>query len=56
MILLSIITEKTDVSSANILKLYRRPSGKSLMKIRKNKGPRMEPWGTPVNTCSQVEK
>ena len=38
-----LIVEKSEVSSANILTLDRRPSVKSLMKTRKNKGPRMEP-------------
>ena len=37
------------VSSAyiNILKT-RLPLGKSLMYIKKSKGPKIEPWGTPI--------
>ncbi len=30
-------------------------SGKSLMKIKKKKGPSMDPWWTPENTGSQSE-
>ena len=38
-------------SSAKSVKLKNElTSGKSLMKIKKSKGPRMEPWGTPWDT------
>jgi DNA-binding transcriptional regulator YiaG len=30
-------------------------SGKSLIKIIKNKGPNMDPWGTPEDIGSQSE-
>ena len=40
--------KKTLVSSANIRTLpVGQQFGKSFMNMRKNKGPRTEPWGTP---------
>ena len=38
-----LIFENIDVSSANILILERRPSGRSLIKTRNNKGPKIDP-------------
>ena len=49
------ITENKDVSSAKSFALDERPSLRSLMQIKNNKGPRMEPWGTPVLTFFHVE-
>ena len=52
---MSVTTEKRDVSPANNLAFDLRPSGKSLMYIRKSKGPRTEPCGTPALTSSHDE-
>ena len=43
-------------SSANKYKrLLIQESGRSLMKIKNSNGPRVEPWGTPLVTCSKLE-
>ena len=43
-----------EVSSANIaiLLFVEQAAGRSLIYTRKRKGPKMEPWGTPVTTGS----
>ena len=46
-----------EASSANSLHSLVRPSGKSLIYIKNNKDPRIDPWGTPVLTimsCNAV--
>ena len=43
------------VSSANILHQPDNPSGRSLMKIVNNSGPRMLPCGIPLNTFALEE-
>ena len=47
--------EKIDVSSANNLVTETRFSGRSLMYIKKRRGPRTEPCGTPALTLSQLD-
>ena len=42
------IMEKREVSSAKNLMLKDKPSARSLVCIKNNNDPRMEPWGTPV--------
>ena len=54
-ILLSWITENKDVLSANSLAFEDNPSDKSLIYIKNNNGPSMEPWRTPVLTSDQSE-
>ena len=51
--MLSWITEIKDVSSANSLAFEDNPSDKSLIYIKNNNGPSMEPWGTPALTSDQ---
>ena len=48
-------SENKDVSSANIFTIVSRLAGKSLIKIKKSKGPRMDPCGTPANISFQTE-
>ena len=43
-------TEKREVSSAKIFTLHLKLAGMSSMKIRNNRGPKIEPWGTPAST------
>ena len=43
------------VSSANFRILFTTPSSKSLMKIMNNKGPKIDPWGTPLITAVNLE-
>ena len=52
-VLLSWITEHNDVSSGNSLSIEDNPSDKSLIFIKNNNGPSMEPWGTPVLTSDE---
>ena len=52
---LLLTTEKKEVSSANNLTLDFNPPGKLLIYIRKNKGPKMDPWGTPPSIGWQFE-
>ena len=42
--------KKRKVSSAKIFTLHSRLAGMSLIKIRNNRGPKTEPWGTLVST------
>ena len=49
------ITEKSDVSSANNLGFETKFSGNSFMYIKKSKGPRIEPRGTPASTFAHIE-
>ena len=44
-----------DVSSANNLIVHPTSKTMSLMKIRKNNGPRIEPWGTPAFISIKVD-
>ena len=44
------ITENKDVSSANSLAFEDNPSDKSLIYIKNNNGPSMEPCETPLLT------
>ena len=48
-------TEKRDVSSAKSLVVDDNPQLRSLIYIKKNKGPRTDPWGTPAETSAQDE-
>ena len=45
---MSTIFENSDVSSANILHIDFKPSGKSFIQIKNNKGPKTEPCDTPA--------
>ena len=45
---MSLIFQCSDVSSANILHIDFKPSGKSFIYIKNNKGPKTEPCGTPA--------
>ena len=46
--------EKRDVSSANNLAIELSPSGRSLIYIKNNRGPRMDPCGTPALIGGQL--
>jgi len=46
----------TFVSSANISILLRNHSGKSLTKSKNSRGPKTEPWGTPLKTVAQSDE
>ena len=48
-------TENKDVSSASSLVFEDNPSEKSLIYIKNNNGPSMEPWGIPALTSGQSE-
>ena len=52
-VLLSWITENKNVSSGNSLAFEGNPSDKSLIYIKNNNGPVMEPWGSPALTSDQ---
>ena len=52
-VLISLITENIEVSSANNLHSLLRPSDKSLIYIKDNKGPGIDPWETPALTAVQ---
>ena len=52
---MSLTTEKIDVSSANNLAVDEMPLVRSLMYIKKNKGPKIEPCGTPASTGVHAE-
>ena len=41
--------EKIDVSSTNSFTIDERLLPRSFMYIRKNSGPKIEPWGTPAS-------
>ena len=41
---------KREVSSANIFTLHFRLAGMSLIKIRNNRAPKIEPWRTPAGS------
>ena len=43
------------MSSANSLAFEDNPSDKSLIYIKNNNGPSIEPWGTPALTSDQPE-
>ena len=47
--------QDSDVSSANSLTLHFKPTAGSFISTRKNKGPRIEPWGTPAEIPPQLE-
>ena len=47
---MSLTTEKIDVSSANNLAVDEMLLARSLMYIKKSKGPKIEPCGTPSST------
>ena len=53
--LISCTTENREVSSANSLALDDKPSGKSLIQIKKSKGPKIDPWRTPALTLVHEE-
>ena len=48
-------TENREVPSASNFGVQVKPSDKSLISIRKNNGPRIDPWGTPAWTLVQDE-
>ena len=52
---MSLTTEKIDVLSANSLAVDEMPLLSSLMYIKKNKGPKIEPCRTPASTGVHVE-
>ena len=47
--------EKREVSSANNLAIELSPSGRSLIYIKNNRGPRMDPCGTPALIGNQLD-
>ena len=50
---------KSRMSSANIIKLVRVDKLRkqmSLLKITNSRGPKIEPWGMPEETCIEVER
>ena len=47
--------KKRDLSSAQRLAVVDRSSDSSLMSIKNNSGPSMEPWGTPALMLAQGE-
>ena len=49
------VTENKDVSSANSLTLDDKLSGRPLIQIRNNNGPKVDPCGTPAFTLPQAE-
>ena len=51
---MSLTTEKIDVSSANNLAVDEMPLARSLMYIKKNKGPKIEPCGTQTQQSMQT--
>ena len=51
--MLSWMTENKDVSSANSLAFENNTFDKSLINIKNNNAPSMEPWGTPALTSDQ---
>ena len=51
----SFTTEKRDVSSAKSLTVEVIFSDKSLIYTKKNRGPKMDPCGTPALTCNQFD-
>ena len=52
---MSCITENKDESSAKSFALDEKPSVRSLMQIKNNEGPSMEPWGNQLLTFSYKE-
>ena len=48
-------TEKRDVSWAKGLVVDDNPQLRSLINIKKNKGPKIGPWETPAETSAQDE-
>ena len=44
------VTGNKDVSSANTLPLEERLVARSLIEIKSNNRPRMDPWGAPAVT------
>ena len=53
--LVSLATVKSDVSSANSCTLHLKFCDKSLMYIKKNRGPKIKPCGTPAEIFPQPE-
>ena len=51
---MSLTTEKIDVSSGNSLAVDEMSLLSSLMYIKKNKGPKIEPCRTPASTCTST--
>ena len=49
-------TEKSGASSAKRLAFVVKPSGKSLIYAKKNRGPRIEPFGTPALNFDQFDQ
>ena len=49
-------TEKMDVSSAKSLVVDDNPQPRSLICIKKHKGPKIDPWWTPAETSAQDEE
>ena len=52
---LSCTTEKREVSSANNLKLEDKSSDRSLTYVKKNIGPRIDPWVTLARALVKVD-
>ncbi len=48
-------TVNKDVSSAKSLTLHFKSAVRSFIYTRKNKGPKIEPWGTPAEISPQLE-
>ena len=49
------IIDKSDVSMANNLAVELSPSGRSLISFKDNKGPRIDPCGTPGLIGNQLD-
>ena len=47
-------TENREVSSANSLGFEIKLSERSLINIKKKRGPRIDPWGTPTLTLALI--
>ena len=50
------VVQARDMSSANSLEMLTRFSVMLLTKMRKNKGPSTEPWGTPADILLKLEQ
>ena len=48
MLLLALFMLQYNVVSSAYINILKTRLGKSLMYIRKRKGPKIEPWGTPI--------
>ena len=54
-VFISCTIENREVSSANSSALDDKPSGKSLNRLEKSNGPKIDPWETPALTLVHEE-